>query len=100
MTELSFEWNEFKNRINFGKHGISFEEASSVFYDENAILFDDPLHSKNEERFLIIGISRKTHVCIVSHCYRRGGNIIRIISARLATKREIASYNGHEGVKL
>lgn len=94
---IHFEWDEFKNRINKIKHGISFEEASTVFYDVNAILLDDPDHSAAEDRFLILGISRKSHICIVSHCYRSKGEIIRIISARRATKREIVSYNGQGG---
>lgn len=71
-----------------------------MFYDDNAILFDDPAHSTDESRFLIIGFSRKAHLCIVSHCYREKDSVIRIISARLATKREISSYNSQEGVKL
>ena len=100
MNAPKFEWNDLKNRINSKKHGISFEEASSVFYDENAILFDDPRHSKTEERFLIIGISRKAHVCIVSHCYRKDDDVIRIISARRATKQEIKAYNSQGGLKL
>lgn len=91
---IHFEWDELKNRINKAKHGISFEEASTVFYDTNAILFDDPSHSAREDRFLIIGISRKAHVCIVSHCYRGEDETIRIISARKATKRETEAYNG------
>ena len=99
MDTLKFEWNDVKNRINIKKHGISFEEASSVFYDVNAILFDDPVHSTKEERFLIIGISRKARICIVSHCYRSDEGVIRIISARKATKREMASYNGQGGLK-
>ena len=93
MGQLRFEWDSIKNRINTKKHGVSFEEASSVFYDENAILFDDPNHSEKEERFLIIGISRKAHICIVSHCYRGKDDVIRIISARLATKQEKDMYN-------
>ena len=95
---IHFEWDEAKNRINKLKHGISFEEASTVFYDENAILLDDPDHSKTEDRFLIIGISRKAHICIVSHCYRGKDEIIRIISARRATKRETENYNGQGGI--
>lgn len=70
MDMIRFEWDENKNKINQRKHGISFEEAKTVFYDENAILFDDPEHSENEERFLIIGITNKNGICIVSHCYR------------------------------
>lgn len=89
---MEFEWDENKNRINKAKHDISFEEASSVFYDENAILFDDPDHSLDEDRFLIIGMSEASNVCIVSHCYRGDDAIIRIISARKATKTEQAYY--------
>ena len=95
---IHFEWDEFKNRINKTKHGVSFEEASTVFYDPNAILFDDPGHSTREERFLILGISRKTHICIVSHYYRSEDEIIRIISARKATKRERETYNSQGGM--
>ena len=70
------------------KHSISFEEASTVFYDERAILFDDPEHSNDEERFLLLGISSEINVCIVCHCYRENDTKIRIISARKATKSE------------
>ena len=97
MKTISFEWDEIKNHQNIKKHGISFSEATSVFYDSNAILFDDPDHSREEDRFLIIGISEKLHLCIVSHCYRENDNIIRIISARKATKREVDAYNNQEG---
>ena len=97
MKRIKFQWDKQKNQANIEKHGISFEEASSVFYDENAILFDDPDHSKDEDRFLILGISSKLHLCIVSHCYRDRDKIIRIISARKATKRETESYNNYQG---
>lgn len=89
---MIFEWDENKNKVNINKHGISFAEASSVFYDDNAILFDDPDHSKDEERFLLIGMSIITRVLIVSHCYRSMGEVIRIISARKATKPETDYY--------
>lgn len=95
---IHFEWDEAKNRINKAKHGVTFEEASTVFYDENAILLDDPDHSEAEDRFLILGISRESHICIVSHCYRGEDEIIRIISARRATKRETDAYNGQGGI--
>ena len=78
------------------KHGISFETAKEVFYDDLAIVFDDPDHSVDEDRFLIIGMTKSSKVCIVSHCYRDNDNIIRIISAREATKREKNFYE--EGV--
>ncbi len=92
MDEIHFTWDENKNGINQRKHGISFEEARGVFGDENAILFDDPDHSAEEERFLIIGIAETRGICIVSHCYREDDNIIRIISARKATKNEKRIY--------
>lgn len=90
---MTFEWDENKNQTNKRKHGISFEEAQTVFYDERAILFDDPDHSEYEERFLIIGMSNEKGVCIISHCYRGADEIIRIISARKATKTEQSFYN-------
>lgn len=90
MEDLYFEWDENKNEINRGKHGLSFEEAKEVFEDDNAILFDDPDHSIGEERFLIIGLA-SSKICIVSHCYRND-NVIRIISAREATKNEKKVY--------
>ncbi len=90
MDELHFTWD--KNVINQRKHGISFEEARGVFGDENAILFDDPDHSAEEERFLIIGLAETKGICIVSHCYRDDEDIIRIISARKATKNEKRIY--------
>lgn len=89
---IQFDWDKNKNIINQKKHGISFEEASSVFYDERAILFDDPEHSIQEERFLLLGISNNSRVCIVCHCYRESESIIRIISARKATKKEEKRY--------
>ena len=67
---MDFEWDENKNQINQKKHGISFEDAKTVFEDELAILFDDPDHSAEEDRFLIIGMSRTEKICIVSHCYQ------------------------------
>ena len=92
MEKLKFEWDPNKNEINKKKHRISFEEATTVFYDEYAILFDDPDHSEEEERFLIIGVTSQEKVCIVSHCYRGNDQKIRIISARKATQREKNVY--------
>ena len=88
-----------KESLKYKKHSVSFDEASSVFYDEHAIVFDDPDHSKDEDRFLILGVSKKLRICIVSHCYRKNDSTVRIISARQATKSEIKFYNGHKGVK-
>lgn len=96
MGDLIFSWDENKNKANIRKHGISFIEARKVFYDDNAVLFDDPDHSDNEERFLIIGISGVKGLCIVSHCYLEQ-NVIRIISARKATAKETQTYLNHLG---
>ncbi|MBQ9868845.1 MAG: BrnT family toxin [Ruminococcus sp.] len=92
MDSLKFEWDEDKNELNKQKHKISFETAKEVFYDELAILFDDPDHSIGEERFLIMGMLKSSKICIVSHCYRDKENVIRIISAREATKPEKRFY--------
>lgn len=92
MDKVRFIWDENKNKLNKKKHGISFEEATEVFGDENAILFDDPDHSYEEERFLIIGITGAKGICIVSHCYRDKDSTVRIISAREATKKEKHFY--------
>ena len=85
--------DEHKNNINIKKHGVSFEEAASVFYDNDAIVFDDPDHSIYENRFLIIGITVHRRLCIVSHCYKDSEDSIRIISAREAEREEKAFYN-------
>ena len=92
---MLFEWDPNKNEINKRKHGVSFEEAQTVFFDECAILFDDPDHSEEEDRFLILGLSQRENLCIVSHCYRGADEIIRIISARKATKTETSFYTSN-----
>lgn len=89
---MLFDWDENKNKTNQSKHGIDFNEASSVFYDETAIFFDDPEHSETEERFLLLGMSMQANILIVCHCYRENDNVIRIISARKATKKEGERY--------
>lgn len=88
---MNVTWDEEKNRSNQKKHGVSFEEAETVFYDDDSVLFDDPDHSVGEERFLIIGVTDTEKLCIVSHCYR-DEDVIRIISARKATKHEKQIY--------
>lgn len=98
MEQIYFEWDEYKNKTNQAKHGISFEEAKTVFFDDNAIVFDDPDHSIEEERFLILGLSMHENLCIVSHCCRSENDTIRIISARKATKNETKTYNEYTGV--
>lgn len=92
MEIIKFEWDENKNRINQQKHGVSFEEAKSVFYDGEALVIDDPEHSQEEERFIILGLSNKANLLVVCHCYRTSDTIIRIISARKATKTESKFY--------
>ena len=92
MVELYFEWDANKNIINQKKHKISFEEAQTVFYDENALLIDDPDHSEEEERFILLGFSRRANLLVVCHCYRQSESVIRIISARKATKTEERVY--------
>lgn len=87
-----FDWDENKNAINIIRHGIDFEEASTVFFDERAIMFDDPEHSEDEERFLLLGMSEEANLCIVCHCYRESDTVIRLISARKATKKEGERY--------
>ena len=92
MTIPSFEWEPRKATANLKKHGITFEEAKSVFYDDHAKLLDDPDHSDEEERFVLLGLSHTLRVLLVCHCYRSEGNIIRIISARKATTKESKDY--------
>ena len=92
MNRIAFEWDEDKNQTNISKHGISFEEAQTVFYDENALLIDDPDHSDAEDRFILIGISASLRLLVVCHCYRQADKVIRIISARKATKSESKQY--------
>ena len=90
---LRFEWDQSKNGLNQRKHGISFEEAMTVFSDEHALLIDDPDHSQHEERFLLLGLSSSLRTMVACHCYRGSRDIIRIISARRATGPERARYN-------
>ena len=92
MSALRFEWDERKAKANTKKHGVSFEEARSVFFDERARLIDDPDHSEDEERFILLGLSSSLRLLLVCHCYRSANNVIRIISARKATARESKSY--------
>ena len=92
MSTLRFEWDERKAEVNAKKHGVSFEEARSAFFDERARLIDDPDHSEDEERFILLGLSGSLRLLLVCHCYRTAGNVIRIISARKATARESKSY--------
>jgi len=92
MSAIHIEWDDAKAATNLSKHGISFEEARTVFYDEQARLISDPDHSENEDRFILLGLSSTLNILIVCHCYRGDDNIIRIISARKATTKEIKAY--------
>jgi uncharacterized protein len=89
---IKFSWDRVKATGNLKKHGVSFEEAQSVFYDDFAVQFFDEDHSDGEERFLLLGMSTGANLLLVCHCERGGGELIRIISARKATKSESAFY--------
>ena len=89
-----FDWDDRKNLININKHGISFQEAATVFSDTDAIEEEDAGHSQDEERFVILGKSRKLRLMVVCHCYRVNDSVIRIISARKANKDESETYGG------
>ncbi|EKD74529.1 MAG: hypothetical protein ACD_44C00417G0007 [uncultured bacterium] len=92
MKNIIFEWDPIKASINKQKHRITFEEAKTIFYDENAIIIHDPGHSDDEDRFVMLGLSAILRMLIVVHCYRKEEKIIRIISARKATKKELTYY--------
>ena len=91
---IKFEWDAAKAKSNKKKHGVSFEEPRSVFYDEFAVQFFDEDNSESEDRFLMLGFSDEARFLIVCHCERDLGNIVRIISARKATKNETNYYRG------
>jgi len=95
MKHIHFEWDPKKDAINIRKHKVSFEEAKTVFYDDNARIIADPDHSETEDRFIILGLSQSLKLLVVCHCYRAQDEIIRIISARKATKNESKSYGGN-----
>jgi uncharacterized DUF497 family protein len=92
MTQLHFEWDKRKEKTNVKKHGVSFDEARTVFYDENAVQFFDPDHSEDEDRFILLGMSFKLRVLIVCHCFRESEEVVRLISARKADKTEQKEY--------
>ena len=92
MGNIEFAWDRRKARSNLVKHGVSFEEAQTAFLDENARLIDDPDHSEEEERFLLLGYSFQARCLMVSHCYREPDSVIRMISARRATVQEEEVY--------
>jgi hypothetical protein len=92
MSELRFEWDPAKAAANFRKHGVSFEEAQTVFWDERALMIDDPEHSEGEERFVLLGLSARLRILVVVHYYDQDPDTIGIISARRATRSERARY--------
>jgi uncharacterized protein len=92
MRDIHFEWDEKKDALNKKKHGISFTEAQTVFADEKGLLLDDPDHSRNEDRFILLGLSSNLRLLVVSHTYQKDDAIIRIISARKATRSEQQQY--------
>lgn len=92
MSTLHFEWDDRKATANVKKHGVSFDEAKSVFVDERAKLINDPDHSEDEDRFVLLGLSSTLRLLLVCHCYRSESNVIRIISARKASAKESESY--------
>ena len=92
MENIKFEWDSNKNEINKKKHHVSFEEAKTVFYDEEALLIEDPEHSQEEDRFILLGFSLKANLLVVCHCLRASDTVIRIISARKEKKNETQQY--------
>ncbi len=93
---IKFEWSTAKAVTNVKKHGVSFEEAKSVFFDDFALQFFDQENSDTEDRFLMLGMSNETNILLICHCERDDGNTIRLISARKATKNESKNYQrGH-----
>lgn len=94
MKKLESEWNVTKASVNRKKHGVSFEEAKTAFFDENALVIHDVEHADDEERFILLGQSQETRLLVVCHCYRKKDSSIRIISARKATKKETIQYYG------
>ena len=92
MKDITFEWDEAKNKTNARKHGVSFKEAESVFFDEFALLIADPDHSDTEDRFVLLGISAELRLLLVCHCFETEEGIIRIISCRKANRKEMSLY--------
>jgi uncharacterized DUF497 family protein len=92
MNDLRFEWDPRKAAANERKHGVSFDEATTVFLDDNALLIQDPDHSDDEDRFLLLGLSARLRILVVCHCLRESGDVIRLVSARRANKAERDEY--------
>lgn len=92
MIDLEFKWDDRKNKANTKKHGVSFEEARTIFFDEKATAFFDPDHSEDEDRFILLGISIRLRILVVCHCFRESETVVWIISARKADKVEAQDY--------
>ena len=92
MNDLQFVWDPRKARVNTKKHGVSFDEAQTVFLDESALLLGDPDHSEDENRFLLLGVSARLRLLVVCHCYRESDSEIRLIMARKAERNEREQY--------
>jgi len=97
MAELRFTWDSDKSKANAKKHGVSFDEAQTVFSDEKALLLDDPDHSDTEDRFILLGLSAALRILVVVHTYQEKAGQIRLISARKATPTERAGYDKGTG---
>ena len=96
MADITFQWDPRKSRNNVAKHGISFEEAKTAFFDDDALLLSDPDHSEDEDRFILLGLSTLLRELVVSHFYRQDDGVIRIISARKATLTERRQYRARK----
>ena len=92
MPQIKFEWDQKKANANLRRHRISFEEARTVFFDKEALLIPDDIHSEDEDRFVILGLSLQARILVVCHCLRVSGTVIRIISARKANRSEERQY--------
>lgn len=92
MPDLRFEWDQRKNAGNRRKHGVSFEEAETVFFDDRGLFMEDP-DEEDEDRFVLIGLSSALKTLVVCHCYREEDSVIRIISARKAHREERRDYD-------
>ena len=92
MSQLRFEWDPKKASRNHSKHGVTFDEASTAFADDHALVIPDPDHSEDEDRFILLGLSSQLRLVVVVHCFREPDDVIRIISARKATRSESRQY--------
>jgi uncharacterized DUF497 family protein len=92
VSRIRFKWDDRKDAANRRKHGVSFAEAETVFYDDRALLIDDPEHSVTEDRFILLGMSSAARMLLICHCYREADDLIRIISARRPSNRESEAY--------